>query len=275
MMLEKDRTNGFNRNRVEDAQETKINPLRELVVDKIRSEEYASLMDPIVQKITEGDAGSINEAFLYWGDYQIGYRETISLLANILDIEEPHLDLHVVPKLERIKYPYAQYSDRQSAIRVFHTEDDSYVGTGKIMAPIRKIAHEMWHAYQFNEIRKHGPRSIIYQDGFNQYYRPPDKPTIEEYERYIKQPVEEEAFVFGEKFVLEFVKKLIKDSTNELANQKHSSIGRAALENAFHEGHIDERDYSFELENIEKVEQLGEIKKLYTSMREDYNLDND
>ena len=260
-------------NHIEKSQDTIVNPLKELVIEKIHSKEYASLMDPIVQRIDKDWVGSINESFLLWNDYRVGYQETVSLLANILDIEEPRVDIHIIPESERKRYPIARCGDEGGTIRIFHTENDSYHGTGKIIDPIRKISHEMWHAYQYNEIRKHGPKSAVYQDNLSDYYRIGQEATLEEQTAYFRQPIEEEAIVFGEKFTIEFIKKLIDSLNDELSDERNSLIGKTAISSTIVNAQSDEDEDFFAAETEMKVKQLDRIKKLYARIKEYYNLD--
>ena len=259
-------------NHIEKSQNTIVNPLRELVIEKIHSKEYTSLMDPIVQRIDKDQVGSINESFLLWNDYRVGYQETVSLLANILDIE-PRVDIHIIPESERKKYPIARCGDEGGTIRIFHVKNDSYHGTGKIIDPIRKIAHEMWHVYQYNEIRKGGPKSAVYQDNLSDYYRIGQEVTLEEQTTYFRQPIEEEAIVFGEKFTIEFIKKLIDSLNDELNDERNSLIGKTAISSAIANTQNDEDEDFFATETEMKTKQLERIKKLYARIKDYYNLD--
>ena len=225
------------------------------------------------QRIDKDQVGSINESFLLWNDYRVGYQETVSLLANILDIEEPRVDIHIIPEKKRKKYPIARCGDEGGTIRIFHVKNDSYHGTGKIIDPIRKIAHEMWHVYQYNEIRKGGPKSAVYQDNLSDYYRIGQEVTLEEQTTYFRQPIEEEAIVFGEKFTIEFIKKLIDSLNDELNDERNSLIGKTAISSAIANTQNDEDEDFFFFFSEMKTKQLERIKKLYARIKDYYNLD--
>ena len=78
----------------------------------LHSKEYSDLMDPMIRRIDEDQVASINDSFLLYGDYRVGYKELVELLANTLGIEAPSLYFKTVPEKEKNKYPSAIYDDK-------------------------------------------------------------------------------------------------------------------------------------------------------------------
>lgn len=229
----------------------------------LKSKEFSDLMDPMVERIDENQVASINESFLFYNDCRNGYRELVDLLAGTLGIEAPNIFFKTVSEEEKSKYPPAIYDDKKKCIGIVLSDGESYWGTGKIIGPVKKIAHEMWHAYQHNEIDRHGIRASIYQDNFDNYIRANRNSSNEDILAYLEQPIEVEAYVFGEKFTLSFVEKLISSLTKERDN----FIGKTALGNSIGTNRDDEDEEFFNSERELKMEQLSRLQNIYNDSR--------
>ena len=229
----------------------------------LKSKELSDLMDPLVGRINEDQVASINKAFLFYGDYRYGYKELVELLADTLGIEAPNIFFKTVSEGEKNKYPPAIYDNKKKCIGIVLPYGEQYMGTGRIIGPVRRIAHEMWHAYQHNEIDRHGIRASIYQDNFDNYIRANRNSSNEDILAYLEQPIEVEAYAFGEKFTLGFVEKLISSLTKE----RDSFVGKTALGNSIGVNQNDKDEDSFNSEHELKMEQLNKLQKIYNDSR--------
>ena len=126
----------------------------------------------------------------------------------------------------------------------------------------------MWHGYQYREIEKHGPRAPIYQDNFENYIRVKED-SFQENCAYLKQPVEAEAFVFGDKFAFKFVEKIISSLEKEQSEYR----GKKAMHAVSDEKSEEEGDYdvfigdTFYLSDEDrKAAELTALKKIYNNL---------
>lgn len=192
-------------------------------IEKIQSKEYSDLMDPVVQKLDTHTVESINEGFSMWGK-ATSYREIAEFLADAIGMKTPTVKNFTVPKEEKHKYPTALFDDNEYAISFFIDEqkkatDNEDVNT--FLKSVEMIAHEMWHAYQHNEVQNKGERAGIYKQKQKFTAEEIKDPTT--YLKYIKQPIETEAYVFGKKFSIQFA-KILKELLEEKYTENMGTI---------------------------------------------------
>lgn len=231
-----------------------------------KSEEYSTLMDPIIDKMDEDEVELINMHFLSGSDYESSFRNLTYLVADMLNIEPPRIAFKNISKEEEWNDGAAVYIPETKIIGILHKEGRAHQKTGEILSAVECVAHEMWHAYQHNEIETHGKRAPLYQENFDNYthaYR--DSPP-EELLSYLEQPIEAEALVFGEKFMIKFVEKLISSLTKE----QNAYLGEIAIDNTLDNMQdldawdiIAQEEYKEEIEL--KMKELKALRKFYGS----------
>ncbi len=261
-----------NPNQVDNNQETiqLAEFYKSFIREKAHSKEYADLMNPIIQKIDEEHVKYINNSILLWNDYVGGSEALVELLANILDLGEHSVTSHY----KNDKSPaIAKYSCADKAVRIaFYdgptSEAPSNQSANKVVELCRIVAHEMWHGYQYREIEKHGPRAPIYQDNFENYIRAKED-SFQENCAYLKQPVEAEAFVFGDKFAFKFVEKIISSLEKEQSEYR----GKKAMHAVSDEKSEEEGDYDVFIgdtiylsDEDMKAAELTALKKIYNNL---------
>lgn len=231
---------------------------RDYISEAVRSKEYCVLMDPLIEQIDNNRVASINETFLFYGDDRYGYGELVELVANILNIETPK-NLYIMTRSEAEKTNLPAdagggYVAKTRSIG-FVVPDGEHPVTWRIMNATRKVAHEMWHVYQHNEIDKKGERARFYQDNFDNYTCASGQQDNEAILAYIKQPIETEAYVFQEKFTRSFIERLF----DSLVKERDKDIGRKAISTAT--GFLDD-EYWFETEHEAKMKELDRLQKI-------------
>ncbi|MBR3176491.1 hypothetical protein IKF25_00760 [Candidatus Saccharibacteria bacterium] len=147
---------------------------------KIAEKEYASFMDPFVEKLNDNEIMTIDGAFDF--SFVAGNETAVEVLSAILNIEPPEVVI-----FDQNKSPQPFYSKRDGKIYIPDKSNDDL-----LVNKIDKISHELWHAYQYQMIKNNGRRADIYRDNFANY-----KPLSAGVKNYFCQPVELEAYTFG------------------------------------------------------------------------------
>ena len=208
---------------------------KETIREKMK--EYSSFMDPVMAKLSESDAKYIGMTFALSEDYKEGYLYSVDVLSKMMGIKTPQIEFELVP--DGSNAPPALYLSKTNTIRIFRKENDTQKEKG-IVRQIKGLSHEMWHAYQHNEVRSNGPGSGVYKNNFEHYISGKD-----DLEGYFNQPIELEAYTFS----TIFTNKVIDLTKMNLEKEHEKLIAEIAL-NVGDEETLDEDFFRYK----EKIE---------------------
>lgn len=190
--------------------------LEDFFEKKYSSKEYDGFMNPFIEKLDPNRIASFNEQILSndersrkWGYIQLMYD-----ISNILELknrpEIKFLNLSDSRKKELgLDGTGAFYDEDADSVVILDFKDNGHYN--KVSSIVNIVAHEMWHKHQYEEIKKGGARASIYRKNFENYID--DQGDIY---AYGTQPVEAEAYVFGDKFATAFRRILIKTLQNDI-----------------------------------------------------------
>lgn len=160
--------------------------------------EYATFMNPFVEKFSKENAKEIDEAF--GCSYEIGCQETVRIFSELLDIEQPPLRLQTITDKSKIRQPYLDSGTGIITIPRLNEADNYENNRDRYLSDALDIvSHEMWHAHQRDVIKKEGERSEIYKKEFNNY-----TDVKQGVKDYFRQTVELEAYIFSDKIFDKF-----------------------------------------------------------------------
>ena len=188
-------------------------------------------------------------------------------MSDVLNIKTPRIRGFIISEAKFQKgHEDGHYKYRENAINIYQTERtyDSISKEGNIVQPVRVLAHEMWHAYQEDQIKNNGPRAEFYRGQRSKCYIDSDG-SDGRFLEYLKQPIEAEAFTFSEKFTNRFFDKLEDQlfyETLKYDGQKRTkALGKATLFGALFgdKKNAEKGPYGLEMET--KPRQLEILRK--------------
>ena len=211
-------------------EESETERIKDFYREKYFSKEYDELMSPFLRKIEPGRVKSVNEKIICGdkGELMWGYKQLVYDVADILNLEKR-------PGLKFLNLSNAQKKDlgmedtgafcNGDTVYILNLEDSRHYN--RVTSIVDVVAHEMWHIYQQDEIRKGGARADIYRENFENYS---DSHSQENFYAYATQPVEAEAYIFGRRFSDAFRHMLI-DSLQDDINEYNDAVDRGAYDN--------------------------------------------
>ena len=150
-------------------------------------EKYAGYLKGYVDRIGERELKDINYSLGNTG-YERGLEVAAVYIADALQIDKPRIKFQIIEEDKNgIRYGCDR---RDNSIVIRRTPKEKYEDVLAISDAVEMIAHEFWHAHQNNEVNNNSERSQLYRQ---EYIKPTD-----DLEGYYRQPVELEAYVFGE-----------------------------------------------------------------------------
>lgn len=154
---------------------------------------YLEIIKPFTEKIDEGMAAEINFGIgLKHYNNEITDETTVNYFSKILNIEPPNI---IYRKVNGEYEGAAAYNGKQNTLYFFKYKDD-LSPEGQPLArdygKLREIAHELWHAHQFDEIRNNKPRGNFYRNSISNYIK-----AKQDLVGYYTQPIEVEAELFA------------------------------------------------------------------------------
>lgn len=234
--------------------------IKDFLREKYFSKEYSDLMDPFIQKLDPNKLCHFNEEMLsddknkcYWG-----YSEIIYNIANILELEgRPEVKFPNLSELKKkelgLEDTGAFYNEAIDTVFILDAEKESHYN--RVASVVGVVAHEMWHKYQHDEIKKDGARASIYRKNFSNYID-----NQGDLYAYVTQPVEAEAYVFGFKFSHAFRHILIKSLQDDI-DEYNQSASQGKYDNPPDENY--EYIYDVIAKMMEKKnDQLNHLKKI-------------
>ena len=139
--------------------------------------------------------------------YERGIEMVAGLIAGILGVDKFKIKFQIVKKGKNVKMYGCDRRDNSIVVR--RTQEERYEDVLGVSDAVEMIAHECWHTYQNNEVKKNSRRAQLY---YKQEYIEPE----DDLEGYYRQPYELEAYVFGEMVRNKFSKTRKKVLTREL-----------------------------------------------------------
>lgn len=189
-----------------------------------------------VERIDKNTAWDIMDTFKDRG-YRKGCQYLVKRLSRLLDIEEPPKIKHVANSKDTTND--AAYSSKQNIIYIYHKNDvDSIDRRKPKYSDIDLVSHEMWHAHQFDQLKRGKGKGESYKINANNYFDSRPDPDLEDdpsavadaTNRYYDQLLEQEAFWFGHAVADRC--RAVRHSTPDIATEFHRRYRRRKIQSS-------------------------------------------
>lgn len=149
--------------------------------------EAIETVTPYVDKMRREDLDYILGT--YREDFEAGNQAMAAYVAQTLGLETLiNVKTKEVESKDDVKSD-GQYWNHSKEITLFQVKGEKV----SLSKTIDTIAHELWHAKQWEEVENGDKRGALYKEEFTHAVDP-----YEDYEGYRNQMVEQEAFIFGQ-----------------------------------------------------------------------------
>lgn len=200
------------------------------IYSNVDEDEIEKTCSRYVEQIDKNTAWDIMDTFKDRG-YRKGCQYLARRLSRLLDIEDPPKVKHVLNSKETNND--AVYSSKKNIIYVYHKGDADSIDRRKPRySDIDLIAHEMWHAYQFDRLKRGKDRGEAYKINADYYFDSKPDPDLENdpnaiasaNDKYYDQLLEQEAYWFGHAVADKC--RATKRSTPDIATEFHRYLRR-------------------------------------------------